>query len=233
MGDVTLGEAPASGTAPWCGATWRRSSSAPRPISRTARSVAHGGEPDNSGLWGSRSPRSSGNEKGTIVEHARCAYCRNPIRGRQARVQLARIDMAFHADCWTTMHDEVQTGYRDRARDEGGRRVGRSLPSQRCRLVAARGRHRRCRRGPPGPGRAAPQHRGGRGLGRAGSDAGARGARRTRPTPRPPTYRTPRWSTTRSRTRSRRHLRTSERCTPAPRSRSGRTASGIRPLRHR
>ena len=34
-------------------------------------------------------------------------------------MQLARIDMAFHADCWTTMHDEVQTGYRDRARDEG------------------------------------------------------------------------------------------------------------------
>lgn len=34
-------------------------------------------------------------------------------------MQLARIDMAFHADCWATLHDEVQTGYQERAREEG------------------------------------------------------------------------------------------------------------------
>lgn len=53
------------------------------------------------------------------VEHARCAQCRNPIRGRQARVCLTRAEMTFHADCWQTLHAAVQADYAQRAREEG------------------------------------------------------------------------------------------------------------------
>ena len=53
------------------------------------------------------------------MEHARCAYCRNPIRARQPQVQLARADMSFHGDCWVTLHSTVQQAYVDRVRDEG------------------------------------------------------------------------------------------------------------------
>jgi hypothetical protein len=68
------------------------------------------------------------------VEHARCAYCRNPIRARQPLVQLARADMSFHDDCWVTLHATVQQGYVDRVREEG---VGSLLePYQRTQMAS-------------------------------------------------------------------------------------------------
>jgi hypothetical protein len=68
------------------------------------------------------------------VEHARCAYCRNPIRARQPLVLLARAAMSFHADCWVTLHATVQQGYVDRVRDEG---VGSLLePYQRAQMAS-------------------------------------------------------------------------------------------------
>jgi hypothetical protein len=53
------------------------------------------------------------------VEHHRCAQCRNPIRGRQALVRLARADLCFHADCWAILNLNVQREYELRALDEG------------------------------------------------------------------------------------------------------------------
>jgi hypothetical protein len=53
------------------------------------------------------------------VEHNRCAQCRNPIRGRQAMVRLARADMSFHGDCWAILNLNVQREYELRAQDEG------------------------------------------------------------------------------------------------------------------
>lgn len=53
------------------------------------------------------------------MEHNRCAQCRNPIRGRQAMVRLARADMSFHADCWAILNLNVQREYELRAQDEG------------------------------------------------------------------------------------------------------------------
>lgn len=45
------------------------------------------------------------------MEHARCAHCRNPIRGRQAFIQHSRSGMTFHADCWVVLHSTVQADY--------------------------------------------------------------------------------------------------------------------------
>jgi hypothetical protein len=53
------------------------------------------------------------------VEHERCAHCRNPIRGRQARVQLSGAGMSFHVDCWGDLHSTVQAQYAERARELG------------------------------------------------------------------------------------------------------------------
>lgn len=53
------------------------------------------------------------------MEHARCAQCRNPIRGRQARVQHARADMTFHADCWASLHACVQAEYVEQIAERG------------------------------------------------------------------------------------------------------------------
>ena len=53
------------------------------------------------------------------MEHARCAVCRNPIRGRQNQVDLARADMSFHGDCWVSLHASVQKDYVDRTTAEG------------------------------------------------------------------------------------------------------------------
>jgi hypothetical protein len=53
------------------------------------------------------------------VEHHRCAQCRNPIRGRQAMVRLARAGLTFHADCWAILNLNVQREYELRAQDEG------------------------------------------------------------------------------------------------------------------
>lgn len=69
--------------------------------------------------WGAAIHRGSGTRKATSVEHARCAQCRNPIRGRQPRVRLARAEMTFHADCWQSLHAAVQADYARRAREEG------------------------------------------------------------------------------------------------------------------
>jgi hypothetical protein len=54
-----------------------------------------------------------------IVEHARCAQCRNPIRGRQKAVHLARADMDFHVDCWHGLHAHVQQVYVERIQEQG------------------------------------------------------------------------------------------------------------------
>ena len=53
------------------------------------------------------------------MEHARCAHCRNPIRGRQSYVRHARSDLAFHADCWVLLHRAVQTDYLARYEVDG------------------------------------------------------------------------------------------------------------------
>ena len=53
------------------------------------------------------------------MDHARCAHCRNPIRGRQAQVRHGRSDLLFHVDCWVTLHATVQASYAERALAEG------------------------------------------------------------------------------------------------------------------
>lgn len=53
------------------------------------------------------------------MEHARCAHCRNPIRGRQAYVRHARSDMSFHSDCWVLLHTAVQDDYLARYQSDG------------------------------------------------------------------------------------------------------------------
>jgi hypothetical protein len=68
---------------------------------------------------GSRSPRRFGTRKATSVEHARCAHCRNPIRGRQAYVRHARSDLSFHTDCWVLLHSTVQADYLARYEADG------------------------------------------------------------------------------------------------------------------
>ena len=45
------------------------------------------------------------------MEHVRCAQCRNPIRARQASVRHDRADMSFHDDCWSELHQSVQSTY--------------------------------------------------------------------------------------------------------------------------
>src|SRR3954453_12631518 len=64
-------------------------------------------------------PAQRGDRGGQLVEHHRCAQCRNPIRGRQAMVRLARADLTFHADCWAILNLNVQREYEIRAQDEG------------------------------------------------------------------------------------------------------------------
>jgi hypothetical protein len=77
---------------------------------------------------------SSGTRKATSVEHVRCAQCRNPIRGRQSMVRHARAQMIFHADCWASLHAEVQAAYVARAHDDG---VGALLdPYSRAEMAA-------------------------------------------------------------------------------------------------
>ena len=68
------------------------------------------------------------------MEHARCAYCRNPIRGRQSGVDLARADMTFHADCWVTLHASVQKEYAERAAELGA--VALVDPYQRAEMAS-------------------------------------------------------------------------------------------------
>ena len=45
------------------------------------------------------------------MEHARCAQCRNPIRGRQQAVHLASAGRDFHEDCWRALQVHVQDRY--------------------------------------------------------------------------------------------------------------------------
>ena len=52
------------------------------------------------------------------MDHARCAQCRNPIRGRQSRVHHALADMTYHADCWQLLHAAVQRSYREGCRGD-------------------------------------------------------------------------------------------------------------------